>query len=518
MDKTGLLSKTKSSGSVIIKYLDETNEIKSFSGKATSSASSSNKNSIEATNESEKKSINQLLNSLDSFKNKFNNIVNSEISTNSNTLIEANKPSIYEKYIKLYYFAYPYLKNNEFILKTKLPSSDPNYLKLNEFNYATNVSPLIISPNYDVLYFPAVLDLTYLHKTNKSIIIKLPANIKNLKKYYVLQFIDLFTTNFFYISSKSNTSFITEWELVAPDYKGQLKENMIKANSWYMLILGRIEVDFRLKNDLERTIELEKQFKIVAKKVDPKNIQLPDSSNLKINDYTLNITKYYNDFVKILQWQTYFTPQDRSNLNFFETLGIYKNNDPFYKKPKPFIPTNNISLYKEGSILGQDGILFILSSDITAGNNWGTSANAVNKQGPLRYLYYTLIAWQYTYGNNKDQAVYYSCYIDSNNNKLNGKNNYSIDVNIVPPVNLPGFWSITAYTIDGYVEDDGQKYYTVGQNIRKPCKITLSNQPSPDPQSNVYLQVPKGDFYLLLRMYSPISNNTSYIPNYVVQI
>lgn len=518
MDASQLQSNSKSTGSVTIKYLDETNlVVKTFLGKATSSASSSNQNLNEAISESETKSIIKLNKTLDTFKNKFKNIVNSEISTNSNTLIVSKPSSIYAEYIKLYYFAYPYLKNNEFIQRTKLPSNDPNYLKLNEFNYAKNVSPLIISPNYNVLYFPAVLDLTYLHKTNKSVKLQLPPNLKNIKKYYVLEFIDLFTTNFFYISSKTNTSFITEWEIVAPDYKGELKENMVKANSWYILILGRIEVDFRIKNDLERTIQLENQFKLIAKKVDPQNIQLPDTSKLPINDYSLNITKYYNGFVKILQWQTYFTPQDQSNLDFFKTLGIYQNKDPFNQKPKPFIPTNKLILYKEGSLLGQNGILLALSSDKTIGNNWGTSANAIGIQGPLRYFYYTFVAWQYTYGNNKDQALYYSCYLDSDNKTLNGKNNYTMDVNIVPPVNSPGFWSITAYNLEGYVEEDGQKYYTVGQNIRKPCIITLSSQPSPDPESNIYLQVPKGPFYLLLRMYSPISNNTDYIPNYVVK-
>lgn len=518
MDGVQLQSRSKSVGSVAIKYLDETNVVRTFLGKASSSASASNKNLNEAINESETKSITELNKTLGSFKNKLKNIISSEISTNSNTLIVSKPSSIYAEYIKLYYFAYPYLKNNEFILRTKLPSSDPNYLKLNEFNYATDVNPLIISPDYNVLYFPAVLDLTYLHKTNKSIKIQLPVNLKNLKKYYVLQFIDLFTTNFFYISSKSNTSFITEWEIVAPDYKGALTENMVKANSWYMLILGRIEVDFRIKNDLELTIQLEKQFKLIAKKVDPQNIQLPDTSKLQINDYSLNITKYYNDFVKILQWQTYFTPQDKSNLDFFKTLGIFQNKDPFNKKPKPFIPTHKLKLYKEGSLLGQNSILLALSSNLDVGNNWGTSANGIGVQGPLRYFYYTLIARQYTYGNNKDQSVYYSCYIDSNNKPLNGTNNYTMDVNIVPPINTPGFWSITAYNLEGYVEEDGQKYYTVGQNIRQPCKLTLSNQPSTDPESNVYLQVPKGDFYLLFRMYSPISNNTDYIPNYVVKI
>jgi hypothetical protein len=499
-------SATTTTGKIVLTYLDENNIIQTFSASASTSASATENNT------SENLSINLLNDSLDSFKDMFKNIVKSDktITSDSNTFPD-------NEYVTLYYFAYPYIINTIFINRTKLLPENPEYLKLNEFNYSTNVSSVIISPNFNVLYFPAILDLTYLHNTNKKIKLTLPPNIKDLKKYYILQFIDLFTNNFFYINSQTNTEFITEWEIVAPDYKGPINKNTVVSNSWYLIILGRIETDFRVEGDLDYTISLEKQFVIEAEKIDPQTIDLPDVSKLVIDSKEIDINRYYNSFLKALQWQTFFNTEDKIVLELFKTLGIFKNDFPFTKPTIPFEPTTSIVTYKEAAIKGINYIDLILSQGTgTLGNYWGTSADSINKEGIPRYILYALIAKQYTYGNNPTQAIYLSNFKDENGIQLNGSNNYILDVDKTPQINSPGFWSITAYRPDGYIEQQGQLYFTVGQGITEPCKITFSSAPSPDPQSNIYLQVPTGDFYVLLRIYNPVEE-TTFIPNYIVK-
>ena len=429
------------------------------------------------------------------------------------------------EFVKLYYFMFPYIENNNFFIQTKLPPSDPDYLLLNEFNYAETVSPLIISPNYSVLYFPAVLDLTYLRGTNDFMKLTLPNDIKTTSRYYILQFIDLFTNNFFYISSQTNTSAtaITEWKIVAPDYVGEILPNMVKANSWYMLILGRIEVDFRTPGDLQKAIIFEKEFILDAGVVlDPNDIKLPDTTNLLIKEPSLNITDYYNAALQIVQWQTYFTEQDQLSLQSFKKLGITINKTPFITNLQPFTPTTDLSFYKKGSLEGQSTIEYILTNVQATSETkyWGTSANIIGNQGPLRYRDYTYIAWQYIYGNNKDQAIYLSCYVDEDNHKLNGQNVYTLALPSLPPVSTktPSFWSITAYTISGYIEQhENQEYYTVGENITtEPCTITFSSESPTDPEDPLYLQVPNDDFYLLLRMYNPaFPEADTYFPDFM---
>ena len=68
--------------------------------------------------------------------------------------------------LDLYYFAFTYITNNNFFIKVNLPKTDSEYLKKNEFNYSTNVSPLIVTPNYNVLYAPCVVDIRNLKNTD----------------------------------------------------------------------------------------------------------------------------------------------------------------------------------------------------------------------------------------------------------------------------------------------------------------------------------------------------------------
>ena len=77
---------------------------------------------------------------------------------------------------------------------------------------------------------------------------------------------------------------------------------------------------------MNRTIKLEKQFKIDAERIDPSTVKLPNTSSLNINNSNLDIYRYYNAFLQILQWQTSFTKQDLFNLDIFKKYGIIKNN------------------------------------------------------------------------------------------------------------------------------------------------------------------------------------------------
>ena len=135
--------------------------------------------------------------------------------------------------LDLYYFAFTYITNNNFFTKVNLPKTNSEYLKKNAFNYSTNVSPLIVTPDYNVLYAPCVVDIRNLKNTNNFYLLTLPESIKNNSRYYICQFVDLFTNNFSYVSSKTNTNFTTRFKIFAPDYEGKLKPHHIKANSWF---------------------------------------------------------------------------------------------------------------------------------------------------------------------------------------------------------------------------------------------------------------------------------------------
>ena len=420
--------------------------------------------------------------------------------------------------LDLYYFAFTYITNNNFFTKVNLPKTNSEYLKKNEFNYSTNVSPLIVTPNYDVLYAPCVVDIRNLKNTDNYYSLILPDAIKNNNRYYICQFVDLFTNNFNYVSSKTNKEFRTRFKIFAPDYKGKLKPHHIKANSWFFLIFLRVEVNFRISGDLNKAIAFEEGFKLKTNDNSNYNstnkIPLPNTSNIDLLNPKLALKLLYNTYLDVSQWQTSFTVEDLSYMNEFSNqFGVTQNFRPFNQKPDEFSPTaKNRPVLKIGQDLG------IKSASIVVSEQWTTSADIINTKGPLRYIDKALIVKSFIYGNNKEQAIYWNCNKDSNNNQLNGSNDYTVTINPIPSTNTPGFWSITAYNLNNFVEPQpGQLYFTVGQGITQPCVVTLSNKSPTNPNDNTYLQVPTGDYYIILRIYNTDFNSiNNFTPNPVI--
>jgi hypothetical protein len=412
-----------------------------------------------------------------------------------NTLIESSKLLA----IDLYYFAFTYITNNNFFTRVNLPKSDSNYLKKNEFNYSTNVSPLIKTPNYNVLYAPCIVDIRNLLGTNNYYSLILPDAIKENNRYYVCQFIDLFTNNFNYVSSKTNTNFTTNFKLFAPDYKGKLKPHHIKANSWFFLIFLRVEVNFRIPGDLNKAIIFEEGFKLKSAKTCNNKVPLPNTSKIDLLNSSVSLKLLYNTYLQISQWQTSFIPDDLAYMSKFSNqFGVTQNFKPFQQSPAKFSPTQkNRPVLKLGQNLG------IKSLGNVGFNLWSTSSDYINTTGPLRYLNKSIVANEFIYGNNKEQAIYWNANKDSNATQLNGTNDYTLTINPIPSTNNPGFWSVTAYDMNNYVEPQpGQKFFTAGQGITKPCVITLSNKAPSNPYDNTYLRVPTGNYYIVLRIYN----------------
>jgi hypothetical protein len=447
-------------------------------------------------------------------------ITEANYTVDTNTTPPTDDTEIRNLGIQAYLYAFSFIENNNFLTRTKLDPTDENYLKLNAFNYSFTPSPLIISPDYNVYYAPCIMDFTPLKGTNSSYTLNLPEAIKLNRRYYVCQFVDMFTNNFYYITPKTNTSFQTKFQLVAPDYTGKTSETIVKMNSWFVLILLRVAVDLRVPNDNIAAAFFEKGFTLdVPVDIKPETIALPDTSKLPIKSADLDINLYYNALNKIWKFQEVFTKQDIFYLREFQKLGLFRDEKAFSLSTFPYIPVDK-AVAKETSLFAQTEITRIINTPAPVSTNyWGTSANAVDTSGPLRYGDKALIAWQYIYANNKDEAIYFSCYVDSTNTPLNGSNTYTLDFPSIPPINQPGFWSITAYNLEGYVvPSPNQKIFTTGQNIRDPCQITLSSKPPSDDTNPFYLQTPANTtIYLLLRLYNTTSDSINYIPPLVVK-
>lgn len=422
--------------------------------------------------------------------------------------------------INMYYFAFTFLANNYIFSKTLLEPSNQDYLLLNQFNYSTNVSPVIITPNYNVLYAPCPIDLTPLIGTNDYYELTLPNEIELNNRYYVCQFIDLFTNNFFYVSPKTNFKFNKSYKIYAPDYNGNLDNTSIKAQSWYMLILLRVEIDLRKPGDLDIGIKFEENIKLNTFNYTSTGVKLPNTYNFDIKSKSINIEEFYNYFLDIAQYQVWYNPKEKLYIDEFRNLGVFLTEYPFnngclipYNPPNLIVNADNI----KGLVIGNSLINLIINFYKNEEQSYWTTTfnyekNEFIPQG-LLFALKALTAWQYIYANNKNQAIYWQNIYDEFGVQLTGTQNYLIDFSLVPPINEPGFWSITAYTPDGYVyQNPNQLYFTVGQGINFPCKIILSNIQPTDPTNNLWLQTPPNDYYIILRLYNTNQDSFNFVP------
>ena len=108
-----------------------------------------------------------------------------------------------------------------------------------------------------------------------------------------------------------------------------------------------------------------------------------------------------------------------------------------------------------------------------------------------------------------EEAIYPVGRVDSAGRQLDGRCRYRIRFKPgqLPPVDA--FWSVTAYGDDGFMIDNPQQRYSVGDrtsNLRRApdgsVTITLSQDDPHAPAEN-WLPVGAGRFYLMMRLYGP---------------
>lgn len=139
------------------------------------------------------------------------------------------------------------------------------------------------------------------------------------------------------------------------------------------------------------------------------------------------------------------------------------------------------------------------------GWDWVTGLDSFGFNYPLR----SMVAGPYLGGNGEKEAMYPLRSTDADGDVLNGANKYVLKFDRLPPVNA--FWSLTMYNgADKMLVDNPIQRYKVGTDTvgLKPAadgSTTIpiqADQPSGDNAAN-WLPAPKGDFYIMLRLYQP---------------
>ena len=352
------------------------------------------------------------------------------------------------------------------------------------------------SGNSDTQY-----SVTWFDSSKEPYILHLPnAN----GRYYTFQFIDAFTNNFHYASTRTMGSQEQAYALVAPGWAGKLPEDVIRVDTPTStgFIIGRWFV--ASEKDVTAVNTLQKQVTMTP-----------------LSEYGKSYTP---PKVPVIPAKTY-----TGDLAFFEQLG-----DTLVLNGAPAVDAGLLGLLKNMGLTLHHGFdpsglsdaeKMALAQAITDGNamlaaksaSMGKEVNGwqlspvLSEYFGTNYLFRAAIGFQAMFVNTPIEAYYPGVFKDTDGKTLDGssgKYTMTFAKGKTPPVGA--FWSTTMYDAKKrLMTENAINRYKIGSadnlktNADGSTTIYIQNtSPGKDKESN-WLPAPNEPFYMLFRMYLP---------------
>lgn len=352
------------------------------------------------------------------------------------------------------------------------------------------------SGNSDTLY-----SVTWFDSSKEPYVLHIP---DAMGRYYTYQFIDAFTNNFHYASTRTEGSQDQSYALVAPGWKGKLPEGVVRVDcpTPTGFIIGRWFV--KDEKDVAAVNALQKQVTMTP------------------------LSSYGNQYtppkVKVVPAKKY-----SGDLAFFEQLG-----DTLVINGAPASDAGLLGLLKnigltvdhgfdasglsdgEKTALAQaatDGNAMLAAKSSSMGkevNGWQLSP-VLDEYFGDNYLFRAAIGYQAMFVNTPIEAYYPGVFVDASGKTLDGstgKYTMTFAKGKTPPVNA--FWSTTMYDAKKrLMTENSINRYKIGSadnlktNTDGSTTLYIQNEsPGKDKESN-WLPAPSEPFYMLFRMYLP---------------
>jgi hypothetical protein len=352
------------------------------------------------------------------------------------------------------------------------------------------------SGNSDTLY-----SVTWFDSSKEPYVLHIP---DAMGRYYTYQFIDAFTNNFHYASTRTKGSQDQSYALVAPGWKGKLPKGVTRVDcpTPTGFIIGRWFV--KDENDVAAVNAIQKLVTMTP-----------------LSSYG---NKYTPPKVKVIPAKKY-----TGDLAFFEQLGdtLVINGVPASDAGLLGL-LNNIGLTVDHGFDPSglsDGEKKALVQAVAEGNamlaakssSMGKEVNGWQLSPVLdeyfgnNYLFRAAIGYQAMFVNTPIEAYYPGVFKDASGKTLDGstgKYTMTFAKGKTPPVNA--FWSTTMYDAKKrLMTENSINRYKIGSadNLKVSADgsttIYIQNDsPGKDRESN-WLPAPKEPFYMLFRMYQP---------------
>lgn len=368
----------------------------------------------------------------------------------------------------------------------------------------------VTAPNADTLYTTAFFDVG-----DEPWVVSIP-DMKG--RYFLLPFLDGWTDVFQVPGSRTTGTGAQTFLVTGPGWSGTVPAGMTQLKSPTSLVwmLGRIYCT-GTPEDYAAVHALQDQFKLFPLKslgkpftpppgkVDP-SIDMKTPVREQVN--ALSTVEYFTLLAELMK-RNPPSPKDAPALERFAAIGLTpgqgfdaKAVDARWDKRLPQLSFDRIMLHFKFS----DG-------DVKDVNGWGYTT----KTGTYGtdYIQRALITAVGLGANRPQDAVYPTSLKDRDGRDYTGASRYVLRFapGQLPPVK--GFWSLTMYDENYFFVANPINRYSMSVRTNPTYEadgsllVYVQNEsPGPGKEAN-WLPAPKGQFYLMLRLYWPDENNPS---------
>jgi hypothetical protein len=323
-------------------------------------------------------------------------------------------------------------------------------------------------------------------------------------RYFTFQFIDAWTNNFHYASTRTMGSQDQAYALVAPGWKGKLPENVTRVDcpTPTGFIVGRWFVADQ--SDVAAVNELQRQVTMTPLSVYGKAYTLPRVPVVPAKQYSGDLA-FFEQLGDTLVLNG-APAADAGLLGLLENIGLTLDHGF-----DPSALDNGEKKALVQAITDGEAMLAAKSAGMgTTVDGW-QYAPVLDEYFGTDYLLRGAIGYQAMFENTPIEAYYPSIFVDTNGKTLDGStHNYTMTFpkGQTPPVGA--FWSTTMYdATKRLMVANPINRYKIGSADKleagRDGSITIyiqAESPGKDKESN-WLPAPKEPFYMLFRMYLP---------------
>ncbi len=410
-----------------------------------------------------------------------------------------------------YVFASPMLDFYRTMMMQAVMKDSPSYNA--PFNVLSHKKELldasftaVVRPNHDTLYSLGWLDLR-----DEPMVISVPEVTDG--RYYVLQFIDVYTHNFAYIGTRATGSGAGDYLITGPYWQGKTPEGIkrvFQSESNFVWCIGRTAVED--PEDVDAAVAQMEQYTLTpfSKFRDQPGFAPSEPLNFPVWSKQQAQSAGFINYFNFLLGQVKIDADDEDEIVSYGAIGVGRN--------RPFdadsLQPEMHKVIDEGVVAGRQKIIDAMEKMGEERNGWMLTGKVFGNRERMRGRYLTRAAAAMfgLAGNDIEEAYYPGASVDSDGEILDAsKHNYTLTFRPDEIPAVDAFWSLSLYSLPDqlFVENPIDRYSigdrTPNLQYGDDGSLTIyvqSQSPGQEKESN-WLPANNGTFSLQMRMYLP---------------